>query len=97
MRSTSYALRSKDEPTMYETYRKLICCYYICLDLCPSHENVNNLKSLVEYVFSVVDGPLENLQTSVSDKRITRAMTAGEHGSLFWRRVMVNTSEEILS
>jgi len=55
----------KDEPAMYETYRELMCHFYICLDLNPSRENVNNLKSWVEYLFPVVDMPLENIQTLV--------------------------------
>ena len=51
----------KDEPALYETYKELMCHYYICLDLYPILENVNSLKSWVEYLFPVVDGPLENL------------------------------------
>jgi len=35
----------KDEPAMYEKYTKLMCHFYICLDLYPSHGNVNILKS----------------------------------------------------
>jgi len=55
----------KDDPAMYETYRELMCHFYICLDLNPSRENVNNLKSWVEYLFPIVDMPLENIQTLV--------------------------------
>ena len=56
-----------------------MCHFYICLDLYPSHENVNSLKSWVEYLFPVMDGPLESLQTLVGDKRIANAMKAGGH------------------
>ena len=35
----------KDESVMYETYRELMCYFYICLSLYPSLGNVNNLKS----------------------------------------------------
>ena len=69
----------KDEPALYETYIELMCHFYIYLDLYPSRENVNNLKSWVEYLFSVVDGSVENLQISVSNRRIAKAMKAGEH------------------
>ena len=51
----------KNELALYEKYRELMCHYYICLDLYPSRGNVNSLKSWVEYLFTVVDGPLENL------------------------------------
>jgi len=69
----------KDEPALYETYKELICPYYISLDLYPSRGNVNSLKTWVEYLFLVVDGLLENLHTPVSDKWIARAMKAGSH------------------
>jgi len=49
----------KDELALYETCRELMCHYYICLDLCPSRENVNSLKSWVKYLFPVVDGLLK--------------------------------------
>ena len=69
----------KDEPALYEMYRELMCHYYICLYLYPSRENINSLKSWVEYLFPVVDGPLENLYTPISDKRISKAMKARNH------------------
>jgi len=56
-----------------------MCHYYIFLDLYPSRGNVNSLKSWVEYLFPVVDKPLENLQTPVLDKRIARAMKMRNH------------------
>ena len=56
-----------------------MCHFYICLDLYPSRGNVNSLKSWVEYLFLVMDGPLENLQTPVLDKMIAKAMEVGEH------------------
>ena len=60
---------------MYEMYRELICHFYICLDLYPSHENWN----LELNTYSVVNGPLKNLQTLVEDKRSAKAMKAGWH------------------
>ena len=38
----------KNEPALYETYRKLICHYYIYLNLHPSCGTVISLKSWVE-------------------------------------------------
>ena len=73
----------KDEPVLYETYRELICHFYIYPDLYPNRENVNKLKSWVEYLFPVVNGPLENLQTPLSNKKIAKAMKAGEHKTSF--------------
>ena len=35
----------KDEPAMYETYRELMCHFYIFLDLYPSRGNVRSLKT----------------------------------------------------
>ena len=51
----------------------------IFLDFYLSHGNVNSLKSWVEYLFPVVDGMVESLQTLVLDKRISKAMKAEEH------------------
>ena len=35
----------KNEPALYETYRELMCHYYIYLDLHPSRVTVISLKS----------------------------------------------------
>jgi len=56
-----FAQLEKDKPAMYEMYRELMCHFYICLDLYPSRENVYKLKTWVEFLFPVVDGPLEDL------------------------------------
>jgi len=74
------AQMEKDEPALYETCRELMRHYYICIY--PSRGNVNNLKSWVEYLFPIVDGAFEILQIPVLDKRIARAMKAGEHGDV---------------
>ena len=37
------------------------------------------MKSWIEYLFSVVDRPLENLWTLVADKQIAKAAKAGGH------------------
>ena len=51
----------KKEPTLYEIYRELMCHFYICLDLHPSCRTMNGLKTYVDYLFSVVGGPLKGL------------------------------------
>jgi len=39
-----------DKPAIYETYRELMCYFYICLDLYPSRRNVNGLTSWVDLI-----------------------------------------------
>ena len=69
----------KNEPTLYETYWELICHYYICLYLHPSHGNLISLKSWTGYLFPKVDGPVEDLQAPVVEKKIAKVMKAGNH------------------
>ena len=38
-----------------------------------------SLKSWVKYLFPVVDGPIENLQASMSEKTIAKMIRAGNH------------------
>jgi len=72
----------KKESVLHETYRELMCYFYICLDLHPSHESTNGLKTWVDYLFLVVDGPLESLQAAMEDRQIARAMKASENGDI---------------
>ena len=51
--------------------------YYIYLDLHPSRGSVINLKSWVEYLLSVADGPVENIQALVMERKIAKAMKMG--------------------
>ena len=37
------------------------------------------MKPWVEYLFSVVDGPVENIQALVSERKIAKAMKVGNH------------------
>jgi len=40
------ALLEKQEPALFETYRELMCHFYICLDMHGSYKgSLNNLKS----------------------------------------------------
>ena len=56
-----------------------MCHYYIYLDFHPSHGTMISLKSSMEYLFLVVDGPVEDLQVSVSEKKIAKAMKVENH------------------
>jgi len=69
----------KNEPMLYETYRELICHYYICLDLYPSSGNLISLTSWIGYLFTTVDGPVEDLQAPVVEKKIAKVMKVGNH------------------
>ena len=59
----------KKELALYETYRELMCHFYVCLDLHSSRKATNNLKTWVDYLFPSLDEPLKSLQTLVDDKR----------------------------
>jgi len=63
----------KKKLALYETYRELMCHFYICLDLHSDRGAANNLKVWVNYLFLSLDGPIEGLQTPMKDKRIARA------------------------
>ena len=38
-----------------------------------------SLKPWVEYLFPVAEGPIENIQASVSERKIAKAMRSGNH------------------
>ena len=69
----------KDEPTLYEMYREPMYHYYICLDVHPSRENMISLNPWVEYLFPIADGPVENIQALVSERKIAQAMKVRNH------------------
>ena len=56
-----------------------------------------SLKSWMKYLFPVVDGPVEDLQALVSEKKIVKAMKAGIVKTLSWKRMAMNMSEEMSS
>ena len=35
----------KEDPTLFESYRELMCHFYICLDIHQGHGSINSLKS----------------------------------------------------
>ena len=87
----------KNEPARNKTYRELMCHFYICLDIYPSRENVNNLKSLVEYLFPIVDRPVENLKLQYRIEGSPRPRRRENMKTSLWRRTTVNMSKGILS
>ena len=56
-----------------------MCHFYICLNLYPSHGNVNILKTWVEYLSLSWTGLLKISTLWWGDKRIAKAMKAGGH------------------
>jgi len=52
----------KKEPTLYETYRELMCHFYICFDLHSGRRATNSLKVWVDYLFPSLDGRIESLR-----------------------------------
>ena len=63
---------------LYETYRGLMCHYYICLDLHPSRGTVISLKSWTVYLFPIVDRPIEDLQAPPMENKIAKAIIIEE-------------------
>ena len=51
----------KKESTLYETYRELMCHFYICLNPHSGHGATINLKVWIDYMFPSLDGPIEIL------------------------------------
>ena len=52
----------KDNPEMFETYRELICHFYICMDVHNAQGNANGMKVWADYLFSVLDDAPEDVQ-----------------------------------
>ena len=49
---TELALLEKQEPALFETYRELMCHFYIYLDVHDGYKrSSNNLKSWADYLF----------------------------------------------
>ena len=59
----------KDDPEMLETYRELMCHFYICKDVHNNRGNANRIKVLADYLFPILDGAPEDT-SSPSLKRI---------------------------
>ena len=45
----------KDDSEIFETYRELICHFYICMDVHNARGNANGMKIWVDYLFPILD------------------------------------------
>ena len=64
---------------LFETYQELMCYFYICLDVHNAQGIANGMKVWTDYLFSVLDEVLEEVQFSISDEDIARVMAANRH------------------
>ena len=68
---------------MFETYRELMCHFYICLDVHGGFkENLNSLKSLVDYLFLTLEKAPEEARFGVVEEDILRMMREHNHGDI---------------
>ena len=63
----------KDDPEMFETYQKLMCYFYICMDVHNTRRNANGIKVWADYLFPVLDYAPKKFnsrsQTPISTRR----------------------------
>ena len=69
------ALLEKQEPDLFETYRELMCHFYICLDVHGRYKgSSNSLKSWVDYLFPTLEKAPEEARFGVVEEDILRMM-----------------------
>ena len=51
----------KDNLEMFETYRELMCHFYICMNVHNAQGNVNKMKVWADYLFYVLYDALEEV------------------------------------
>ena len=67
------ALLVKQEPTLFETYRELMCHLYICFSMHGGHKGVLcSLKSWENYLFPDLEVTPEAAHCGVADEYIFR-------------------------
>ena len=60
------ALLEKQEPALFETYRELMCHFYICSGMHGNHKGASsNSKSWEDYLFSNLENTPEEAQCGV--------------------------------
>jgi len=65
------ALLEKQEPTLFETYRELMCHSYICSDMHGSYKGgSSSLKSWGDYLFPNLENALEEAHCGVVEEDI---------------------------
>jgi len=63
---TELALLEKQEPALFETYRKLMCHFYICLDIHGGYKGSSNiLRSWADYLFPSLENAPEEARFGV--------------------------------
>ena len=91
------ALLEKHEPALFETYKKLMCHFYICLDMHSGYNgNSNNLKSWADYLFLTLKKAAEEARFGVVEEDILRMMRQYDHGDvLLEEEDSINEKEDI--
>ena len=69
----------KDDPEIFKTYRKLMCHFYICMDIHNAHGNANEIKGWADYLFPILDGAPEDVQFPISKENIRQQMISNAH------------------
>ena len=70
----------KEDSALFETYRELMCHFYIGLDVYHVCGNVNGLKCWADYLFSILEDALEEIQFPLAEKDIAWMMASSGHG-----------------
>ena len=66
----------KQDPALFEIYRKLMWHFYIYLDIHHVHGSVNSFKSWADYLFPILDGAPKDIQVPVADEHISKMMAS---------------------
>ena len=65
---------------MFETYRELMCHFYICLDVHGGYKgSSNSLKCWADYLFPTLKEALEEARFGVVEEDILRMMREHDH------------------
>jgi len=75
------ALLKKQEPALFETYRELMCHFYICSSMHGSHKGASSsLKSWGNYLFPNLEDAPEAADCGVADEDIFQRMKKHAQG-----------------
>jgi len=69
----------KDDLRMFKIYLKLMCHFYIYMDVHNTRGNANRIKVWADYLFPVLDGAPEYVQFPISDDDIHQKMVSSAH------------------
>jgi len=77
------ALLEKQESALFETYKELMCHFYIYLDLHGGYKgSSNSLKSWADYLFPTLEEAPEEARFTVVEEDILRMMREHDHGDV---------------